>query len=82
MHSENDIDRKNFQCKVEEFLDHSQSYLNGLPIIKRQLQEIDRLNEADTDIEKLSESNAYLLSQIGKKLFRQFLSENGACHER
>jgi hypothetical protein len=59
MHSDDeneDNQRKDLEFQVEKFLDHSQFYLNRLPLLKRQLHDINRLNQADLYIEKLSKS--------------------------
>jgi hypothetical protein len=57
MQSEEDQDYRNdLEFKVEKFLDHSQFYLNRLPLLKRQLNDIHRLNQPDLYIEKLSKA--------------------------
>lgn len=59
MHSDNeqeddDIDRKDIEFKVERFREQSQIYLNRLPLLKRQLNEINRLHQFDLYVHKLS----------------------------
>jgi len=46
--------RKDLQLKLERFLDHSEFYFHHLPLLKTQLNDIDRLNQPDLYIEKLS----------------------------
>ncbi|CAF4061572.1 unnamed protein product [Rotaria sp. Silwood2] len=50
-----DINRKDFEFKVEKILDHSQFYLNRLSLLKNQLHDINRLNQEDLYIQKLNE---------------------------
>jgi hypothetical protein len=50
----NSEDENDFQLKLEKFLDHSQFYLQRLTVIKKNLDEIDRFNQSDLYIEKLS----------------------------
>ena len=59
MHSDNEqkndeINRKDIEYKVERFREQSQIYLNRLPPLKRQLEEINRLNQFDLYVQKLS----------------------------
>jgi hypothetical protein len=59
MHSDNEkdnenINRKDIELKVERFREQSQIYLNRLPLIKRQLDEINRLQQFDLYVQKLS----------------------------
>jgi hypothetical protein len=59
MHSddeqENDnINRKDIELKLERFREQSQIYLNRLPLLKRQLDEINRLHQFDLYVQKLS----------------------------
>jgi hypothetical protein len=60
MHSDNEqeddgINRRDIDFKIERFLEQSQLYLNRLPILKRQLNEISRLHQFDLYVQKLSE---------------------------
>ncbi|CAF2856130.1 unnamed protein product [Rotaria sp. Silwood2] len=50
-----DINRKDFEFKVEKILDHSQFYLNRVSLLKNQLHDINRLNQEDLYIQKLNE---------------------------
>ncbi|CAF2583918.1 unnamed protein product [Rotaria sp. Silwood2] len=50
-----DMNRKDFEFKVEKILDHSQFYLNRLSLLKNQLHDINRLNQEDLYIQKLNE---------------------------
>jgi hypothetical protein len=59
MHSYNeqendDINRRGIEFKVERFREQSQLYLNRLPVLKRQLNEINRLHQFDLYVQKLS----------------------------
>jgi hypothetical protein len=54
MHSEDENNENDLQLKLEKFLDHSQLYFERLPVIKRELDGIDRFNQPDLYIEKLS----------------------------
>jgi len=59
MHSDNEqeddnINRKDIETKVERFREQSQIYLNRLPLLKRQLDEINRLQQFDLYVQKLS----------------------------
>lgn len=59
MHSDNEqendeINRKDIEYKVERFREQSQIYLNRLPPLKRQLEEINRLHQFDLYVQKLS----------------------------
>jgi hypothetical protein len=59
MHSDNeqendDINRRGIEFKVERFREQSQLYLNRLPVLKRQLNEINRLHQFDLYVQKLS----------------------------
>jgi len=59
MHSDNEqeddnINRKDIETKVERFREQSQIYLNRLPPLKRQLDEINRLQQFDLYVQKLS----------------------------
>ena len=54
--NENDH-RKDPEFKLEKFFDHSQFYLNRLPLLKTQLNDLNRLNQEDLYIEKLSMSS-------------------------
>lgn len=47
--------RKDVALKVERFRQQSEVYLNRLPILKRQLNETDRLQQFDLYVQKLSE---------------------------
>ena len=49
--------RKDVALKVERFRQQSQVYLNRLPILKRQLNETNRLQQFDLYVQKLSEWN-------------------------
>jgi len=51
---DNDINRKDIELKVERFREQSQIYLSRLPLLKRQLGEINRLNQFDLYVQKLS----------------------------
>jgi len=60
MHSDNEqdddhINRKDIELKVERFREQSQIYLNRLPLLKRQLDEINRLHQFDLYVQKLNE---------------------------
>ncbi|CAF3797232.1 unnamed protein product, partial [Rotaria magnacalcarata] len=48
-----DINRKEIKIKVERFCEQAQIYLNRLPVLKRQLNEINRLNQFDLYVQKL-----------------------------
>ncbi|CAF1569269.1 unnamed protein product [Rotaria magnacalcarata] len=50
-----DINRKEIKIKVERFCEQAQIYLNRLPVLKRQLNEINRLNQFDLYVQKLNE---------------------------
>ncbi|CAF3297503.1 unnamed protein product [Rotaria socialis] len=50
-----DINRKEIKIKVERFCEQAQIYLNRLPVLKRQLDEINRLNQFDLYVQKLNE---------------------------
>ncbi|CAF2426488.1 unnamed protein product [Rotaria sp. Silwood2] len=50
-----DMNRKDFEFKVEKILDHSQFYLNRVSLLKNQLHDINRLNQEDLYIQKLNE---------------------------
>jgi hypothetical protein len=59
MHSDNeqeedDSNRKAIELKVERFLEQSQIYLNRLPLLKQQLEEINREQQFDLYVQKLS----------------------------
>lgn len=59
MHSDNEhenesVNRKDVEYKVERFREQSQTYLNRLPTLKRQLEEINRLQQFDLYVQKLS----------------------------
>jgi len=59
MHSDNeqeddDINHKYIELKVDRFREQSQVYLNRLPLLKRQLNEINRLQQFDLYVQKLS----------------------------
>lgn len=59
MHSDNeqeddDIHRKDIEMKVERFREQSQIYLNRLPLLKRELDKINRLQQFDLYVQKLS----------------------------
>ena len=47
--------RKDVALKVERFRQQSEVYLNRLPILKRQLNETNRLQQFDLYVQKLSE---------------------------
>ena len=70
MNSDNDQDdtdqssRKDVALKVERFRQQSQVYLNRLPILKRQLNETNRLQQFDLYVQKLSESNLRGISTL------------------
>ncbi|CAF4748213.1 unnamed protein product, partial [Rotaria sp. Silwood1] len=58
MHSDSeqedsDINRKDIKIKVERFCEQSQIYLNRLPLLKQQLDEIDRSYQFDSYVQKL-----------------------------
>ncbi|CAF0730553.1 unnamed protein product [Rotaria sp. Silwood1] len=60
MHSDSeqedgDINRKDIKIKVERFCEQSQIYLNRLPLLKQQLDEIDRSYQFDSYVQKLNE---------------------------
>jgi hypothetical protein len=61
MHSDNEqedenINPRDIEFKVERFREQSQIYLNRLPIMKRQLNEINRLQQFDLYVQKLGKS--------------------------
>jgi hypothetical protein len=61
MHSDNEqeegvINRKDIELKVERFREQSQLYLNRLPVLKQQLNEINRSHQFDLYVQKLSKS--------------------------
>jgi hypothetical protein len=60
MHSDSEqedenINRRDIEFKVERFREQSQIYLNRLPSLKRQLDEINRLQQFDLYVQKLSQ---------------------------
>ncbi|CAF0748397.1 unnamed protein product [Adineta steineri] len=60
MYSDDEIDndetnRKDSEFKLERFLNRSQFYFDRLPILKTQLNDINRFNQPDLYIEKLNE---------------------------
>ncbi len=48
------INGKDLEIQVEKLLDHSQFDLSRLPLLKNQLDDINRLEQPDLYIEKLS----------------------------
>lgn len=74
MHSDNEqendaggVDRKDIEYKVERFREQSQIYLNRLPPLKRQLEEINRLQQFDLYVQNLSKKIQCLL-QIDRSI--------------
>lgn len=51
---DNDVSRKDVEVKVERFREQSQIYLKRLPVLKQQLEEINRLHQFDSYVQKLS----------------------------
>lgn len=57
---ENEVDhssQNDLELKIENFLDHSQSCLNHLSLLKNQLNNINRLNQEEIYLQKLSKNN-------------------------
>jgi len=54
MNIDDDINGKDLEIQVEKLLDHSQFDLSRLPLLKSQLDDINRLEQPDLYIEKLS----------------------------
>ena len=68
MHSDNeqensDLNRKDIELKLERFREQSQIYLNRLPSLKRQLDGINRFEQFDLYVQKLSQfgENRFLI---------------------
>lgn len=61
MYSDNEkddeeVDTRNIELKVKQFCEQSTFYLNQLPSLKKQLNEINQFNEFDLYVQKLSKS--------------------------
>ncbi len=54
MNIDDDINGKDLEIQVEKLFDHSQFDLSRLPLLKSQLDDINRLEQPDLYIEKLS----------------------------
>ena len=66
MNSENEQDepdranRREIELKIERFREQSQVYLCRLPLLKRQLHEINRLQQFDLYVQKLGTNRQML----------------------
>lgn len=54
---DNENNRRDSVFELERFLDRSHFYLERLPVLKLELNEVDRINQSELYIEKLSESS-------------------------